>query len=82
MGDLNENILYNNLIDDMRDGRSFLHKLCLVLCLIILILSFGLIGTALYCQKKTFDFVNDFDIESTIEMENNDSTNYGSISSY
>lgn len=82
MDNLNENILYNNLIDDMRDGRSFLHKLCLALCLVIIILSFGLIGTALYCQKKTFDFVNDFDIESTIQMDNENLTNYGSISSY
>ena len=70
---------YKDLVDDMRRSRDFLHKMCLALCTIIVALICGIIAESLYFQKKTFDFMKDVDLESTIEMNNDNSTNYGSI---
>lgn len=66
-------------LDDLKGERKFLKKLCVALCVFVVVLILGIIGTSIYNQKKIFDFINETDISSTVEVNSEDATNYGNI---
>ena len=74
----NENLLLD-IMTDLRNERKFIRKLCFIMCLIIVLLSFGIIGTSIYNQNKIFKFINETEFESSVEMSNENSVNYGAV---
>lgn len=66
-------------LDDLKGERKFLKKLCVALCIFVVVLILGIIGTSVYNQKKIFDFINETDISSMVEVNSEDATNYGNI---
>ena len=66
-------------MNDLKTERKFLKKLCAFLCGFIVLLIIGIVATSIYNQKKIFDFINETDISSSVEVNNDDSTNYGTI---
>ena len=66
-------------LDDLKGERKFLKKLCVALCIFVVVLIMGIIGTSIYNQKKIFDFINETDISSMVEVNSEDATNYGNI---
>ena len=73
-----EKIVYDTL-EDMRNERKFLKRLSIFLCSFIIILISGIIITTVYTHNKIFKFLNETEFESTSEINNNNSTNYGNI---
>lgn len=74
----NDNLI-RDVMDDLRNERKFIRKICVILCMTIILLIFGIIGTSIYNQNKIFRFVNETEFDSTIEMNNDNSTNFGNI---
>lgn len=73
-----EKLLIDTL-EDMKTERKFLKKLCSFLCVFIVLLILGITGTSIYNQHKLFKFMNETEISSDIEINNDNSTNYGNI---
>lgn len=75
----NDNLIHD-IMEDLRNERKFIRKICVILCMIIVFLVFGIIGTSVYNQNKIFTFISESEFESNVEMNNDNSTNYGNIS--
>lgn len=71
--------LIKDIMNDLRNERKFTRKLCIILCTTVIFLVAGIIATSIYNQHKILRFMNECEIESTMEMSNVNSTNYGSI---
>ena len=76
---MDETKLLDDILDDLRSERKFLKKLCAFLCAIVVILTVGIVFVMMYSQHKTFEFIEDSEFVSDIDIDNDNSTNYGSI---
>ena len=88
--DFTTNLLMDSL-NDIRNERKSLKRLCIFLCSLCVLLILGIIGINLYSQNqvkdisekstnKFMDFINNMEFESSIEMSNENSINHGDIS--
>lgn len=66
-------------LNDLKKERTFIRRLCFVLCGIIILLIGGIVFSSIYHQKKLFDFMQDIDITSTTTIDTDSGTNYGNI---
>lgn len=71
--------LLSDTLKDLKEERAFIRRVCYILCGAIILLICGIIISNFYHQKKLLEFMENTDIISTIEMQNENSTNYGSI---
>lgn len=76
-----ERNLYADIVNDLSENRRFMRNVCKFLCSFIILLIIGIVVVSIHCQNKMFKLINDIDTETSIEMNNDNSMNFGNITS-
>lgn len=71
--------ILKDALADLRITNMILKKTMYLLCFLLMLSILGIVGVSMYHQHKLFDFMQDYEAISNVNMNNADSYNNGSI---